>query len=409
VHVFTLSRSAGEGHVNLFGLEITDRYRAEQALRDANRRKNEFLAVLSHELRNPLAPIRSALHLLREAQQDTERSRRAMAVIARQTNQLTRLVDDLLDVARISRGRVQLRRDRIELTRIVQDTVEDHRSVFDERIVALRVSIDPGPLWIDGDAARMNQIVGNLLQNAAKFTNAHGHVEVSLERAGPGHAALRVADDGIGIDPEVLPGIFEAFTQVDDSLDRSFGGLGLGLALVKALVDMHGGRVEARSAGLGRGAEVTVSLPLMADVSVAPEAAERSSRAPRARQRVLVIEDNVDAAEMLREGLEMSDHDVAVAHDGDEGLAKALAFEPEIVICDIGLPGLNGYEVARRIRAGGSCSPTLIALTGYALPDDREKALEAGFHHHLAKPCEMAALENLLAKVSADTRSASSS
>jgi PAS domain S-box-containing protein len=399
-HVFTLSRSAGEGHVNLFGLDITDRKHAEDALRDADQRKNEFLGVLSHELRNPLAPIRNALHLLRDGPKGDERSARAVAVIERQTNQLTRLVDDLLDVARISRGLVQIQHGRIELTRVVEDTVEDHRSVFDARRVTLRVSIDPGPLWVDGDAARLKQIVGNLLLNAAKFTNVHGRVEVILERADPAHAVFRVADDGIGIDPEVLPNIFEAFTQADDTLDRSFGGLGLGLTLVKALVEMHGGRVEARSAGLGHGVEVTVSLPLVRDVGVVMEAPQRTPRASRARQRVLVIEDNVDAAETLREGLEMNDHDVSIAHDGEEGLAKVLALKPEIVICDIGLPGLDGYEVARRIRADSGCSPTLIALTGYALPQDRAKAFEAGFDHHLAKPCEMSTLENLLATLS---------
>jgi PAS domain S-box-containing protein len=401
VHVFTLSRSAGEGHVNLFGLDITDRKRAEDALREANRRKSEFLGVLSHELRNPLAPIRNALHLLHRGPEDAVRASRATAVIERQTNQLARLVDDLLDVTRISRGKIQLRRHRVELTELVRYTVEDHRPAFDARGVALGVRIVPGPIWIDADAARLTQVVGNLLQNAAKFTRPHGHVAVRVERDGAAHASIRVSDDGIGIHSEVLPSIFEPFTQADDSLDRSLGGLGLGLSLSKAIVEMHGGRVEAKSPGLGRGTELTVSLPVLTDVGGEREPAPARRRPPAVRRRVLVIDDNVDAAEMLRETLAMSDHEVAVAHDGEDGLAKARAFKPDIVICDIGLPTLDGYEVARRIRADRTLSPELIAVTGYALPEDQAKAFEAGFHHHLAKPFDLTALEALLAEVSA--------
>ncbi len=397
VHVFALSRSAGEDHVNLFGLDITGRKRAEEALREGDRRKSEFLGVLSHELRNPLAPIRNALHVLRGVPGGTDRASRAIAVIERQTSQLTRLVDDLLDVTRISRGKIQLRRHRVELTDLVRHTAEDHRPAFDARAVELGLRIDPGPLWIDADAARIAQIVGNLLQNSAKFTNPKGHVAVSVERAGSAHVAIRVADDGIGIDPVVLPGIFEPFTQADDSLDRSHGGLGLGLALVEALVEMHGGRVEARSPGLERGAEFTVTLPLAADGVAGREAAPEPRRAPGGRRRVLVIEDNLDGAEMLRETLAMSGHEVVLAHDGEEGVAKARALKPDVVICDIGLPGLDGYEVARRIRADRALSPILIALTGYALPEDQAKALEAGFHRHLAKPFDIAALEAVLA------------
>jgi PAS domain S-box-containing protein len=378
-------------------VDVTVRKHAEAAVEEANRRKSEFLGVLSHELRNPLAPIRNALHVMRLAPEGSDRAQRAMAVIERQTEHLTRLVDDLLDVTRISRGKIQLRRHRVELTELVRHAVDDHRPVFDARSIALSEHMDVGPLWIDADATRVTQVVGNLLQNSAKFTTAQGRVAVSVARAGPAHAAIRVTDDGIGIDPEVLPSIFDAFTQADESLDRSFGGLGLGLALVKALVEMHGGHVEARSAGLGRGTEFTVSLPLGAD-DAGWQAPPEARRVPGARRRVLVIEDNLDAAEMVRETLEMSDHEVAVARDGEDGLVRVHAFKPDIVICDIGLPGLNGYEVARRIRADGSLSPTLIALTGYALPEDQAKAFEAGFHHHLAKPFEFAALEELLAK-----------
>jgi PAS domain S-box-containing protein len=379
-------------------VDVTERKQAEEALAESNRRKAEFLGVLSHELRNPLAPIRTAVHVLRRAPRGADGARRAVAVIDRQVNQLARLVDDLLDVTRISRGRIQLRRGRVEVAELVRQAVEDHRAVFEARSIALATRLDPGPLWIDADAARVAQVVGNLLSNAAKFTRAHGHVAVTVERRGDALVAIGVTDDGIGIAPELLPSIFEPFTQADDSLDRSFGGLGLGLALVKALVEMHGGRVEARSQGLGRGAELTVSFPLAAQAGAdGAEATAAARRAPAAPRRVLVVEDNVDAAEMLGEILAAAGHEVAIAHDGEAGVARARAFAPDVVICDIGLPGLDGYEVARRIRADGARSPTLIALTGYALPDDRERALEAGFDRHLAKPFELTALEELLA------------
>jgi two-component system CheB/CheR fusion protein len=396
--VFTLSRSAGEAHVNLYGLDITDRKRAEEALRDANRRKSEFLAVLSHELRNPLAPIGNALHLLRRAPNDPDRASRAMAVIERQTSQLTRLVEDLLDVTRISQGKIQLRRERVELGDLVRRVVEDHRTGFEARGVALGTSIAAGPLQVDADAARITQVVGNLLHNAAKFTKAGGHVAVSVERVEPGRATIRVRDDGIGIGADVLPRLFEPFTQADESLDRSAGGLGLGLALVRTLVEMHGGEVEAKSPGLGRGAEFTITLPLVAGGGVQAETAPVTLRPRAGRRRVLVIEDNLDAAETLREALLMNDHEVAVAHGGEAGLAKAREFRPDVVICDIGLPGLDGYEVARRIRGDLQLSPTLIALTGYALPEDQVRAREAGFDHHLPKPFDIAALEEVLTR-----------
>jgi PAS domain S-box-containing protein len=382
-------------------LDITERKRAEEALHEANRKRSEFIGVLSHELRNPLAPIRNALHILRHAPEGSDHASLAKVIIERQTNQLTKLVDDLLDITRMSRGKIQLRRRRIDLTALVRHAVEDHRPVYDSRHIALNLRVDVAPLWIDADATRITQIIGNLLQNAVKFTNAHGHVAVSVERAAPSRASIRIADDGIGIAPEVLPRIFEQFTQADESLHRSFGGLGLGLALVKGLVDRHGGRVEARSHGLGRGSEFTVTLPLVADVTAAPNVSPAARRMRTARRRVLVIEDSVDTAETLREALVMGHHEVAVAHDGEEGLATARVLKPDVILCDIGLPGLDGYEVARRIRADPTLSPRLIALTGYALPEDQRRAFEAGFHQYLAKPFEIAELEEVLAKATA--------
>jgi PAS domain S-box-containing protein len=388
------------GAVGAF-IDITERVRAEEALREADRRKNEFLGVLSHELRNPLAPIRNAIHILNRAPEGSDQAARAKAVIERQTNQLTRLVDDLLDVTRISRGKIQLRRGRVELTELVRQVVEDHRPIFASRNIALSLRIDAGPQWTDADAMRIAQVIGNLLQNAAKFTNTDGHVIVSVGQDGPSHAMIQVADDGIGITPEMLRHVFEAFSQADESLGRGgYGGLGLGLALVKGLVEMHDGRVEARSPGLGKGTEFTISLPLLRDAGM-PLESPPTATAAAGRLRLLVIEDNLDGAETLKEILEMGGHEVAVAHEGQAGIATAHSFKPDVVLCDIGLPGFDGYEVARQIRADPSISPTLIALTGYTRPEDQRRAFKAGFDHHLGKPVQILDLERVLATITA--------
>ncbi len=377
-----------------------ERGRAEQALRDADVRKNEFLGVLSHELRNPLAPIRNAIHTLNHAPEGSDQAIRARAVIDRQTSQLTRLVDDLLDATRISHGKIQLRRSRVELTNLLRQVVEDHRPIFASRGIDLRLCIDVAPQWIEADATRINQVVGNLLQNAAKFTDAHGHVIVSVVQEGASQAVVHVVDDGIGIDPEMMGHVFEPFTQADGSLHRGQGGLGLGLALVKGLVELHGGRVEVRSRRPDNGTEFTISLPLLPEAAESPEPPVTAPAAAR-RLRLLLIEDNLDSAESLREVLESSGHEVAVAHDGQEGVAAARSFRPDVVLCDIGLPGLDGYEVARRIRADPSISPALIALTGYTRPEDQSEAFSAGFDHHLGKPVIFRDLEQILASVTA--------
>ncbi|WP_242342331.1 ATP-binding protein [Anaeromyxobacter terrae] len=370
--------------------------RSNALLRETDRRKDEFLGVLSHELRNPLAPIRNALSLLDRVEPGGDDAARAKAIIDRQVVHLTRIVDDLLDVTRISRGKIRLKRSRVELADLLRRTVEDHRTLFASRDIAVEVRLGEVPAWLDADATRLAQVIGNLLQNAAKFTDRGGHVEVTLERQA-GEGVVRVRDDGAGIPAEMLGRVFEPFTQADDSLHRSRGGLGLGLSLVKGLVTLHGGSVEARSGGAGRGAELVVHLPL-APESPLLRAETPVPVTPGGPLRVLVIEDNVDAAETLRELLLMWGHDVTVAHDGAAGVERARALRPEVVLCDIGLPVMNGYEVARALRADPALSSTfLVAVTGYALPEDRRLAAEAGFSRHLAKPVSLETLEQLLA------------
>jgi len=372
--------------------------RAEEALRAADRRKTEFLAVLSHELRNPLAPVQNALWLLDRAEPHGEQANRARQVIQRQLAHLGRIVDDLLDVTRITRGKVILQRARVDAVELVRRTIEDYQPLFAERGIRVVQHLEPVPLWLDADATRISQAVGNLLQNAAKFVERGGEVDIAVTHAPTGSVLIRVRDDGIGIAPEMVRRIFEPFTQADDSLDRSRGGLGLGLSLVKGFVELHGGSVEVRSEGPGKGAEFQIRLPVAPENAVLPPAHHQPVRI--ARRRVLVIEDNADAADTLRDLLLMWGHEVQVAYDGREGLATACAFRPDLVLCDIGLPAMDGYEVARAIRAEPALtSLLLVALTGYATPEDRRRAAAAGFHRHLAKPVAIEQLEDVLAAV----------
>ncbi len=378
--------------------DVTDRKRSEEALREADRRKDHFLAVLSHELRNPLAPIRNGIHILRRAQPGSEPARRAEAVIDRQVDQLAHLVDDLLDVTRISRNLVQLQRRNVELNELVHRTAEDHRSLFQERGIRLEVETAPDPVYVDADPNRLAQVVGNLLQNAAKFTGQGGCARVSVA-AEPvaGRAFLRVADDGVGMTPEMLSRLFQPFMQADETLDRTRGGLGLGLALVKGLVELHGGTIRAHSAGPGTGAQLEVRLPLAP--APAPVIQTAPAAAPRVGRRILVIEDNADAAETLRQVLELQGHEVVgVAGTGPDGLERARSAHPEVVLCDIGLPLMDGYAVARAFRADEDLKATrLVALSGYAQPEDLRRAVDAGFDGHMAKPPDLDELERLLA------------
>jgi two-component system CheB/CheR fusion protein len=377
--------------------------RANERLQEADRRKDEFLGVLSHELRNPLAPIQNSLFIAARSPPGSEQTRRALAVIERQVAQLTRLVDDLLDVTRIARGKVRLQRKAVDLRALASRTAEDYQPLFAKHGLTLEVAIGDAPLSVSADPTRLTQIIGNLLHNAVKFTPPGARTTLSIRRADERSAEIAVEDTGHGIAPEVLTQLFRPFVQAETTLERSAGGLGLGLALVRGLAELHGGSVSAHSDGLGRGARFAVRIPL--ERRKAPRlAVVGADRPPSASaRRVLVVEDNVDAAESLKEALELTDHDVELAFSGPEGIERARALRPDVVLCDIGLPGLNGFEVAKAIRADPALeSTTLVALSGYALPEDVDRAKAAGFDLHVAKPPDLGALERSIAEARAD-------
>lgn len=382
---------------------LYERKRAEEALRQADRRKDEFLATLAHELRNPLAPIRNSLQIMRLAEDDSDTVERARQIIERQIEQMVRLVDDLLDLSRITRNKVEIRRERVEVQAIVESAVETSRPLIDACGHELDVSLPEHAVWLNADLARMAQVVANLLNNAAKYTPAGGHIGLAAEVDGE-EAVLRVRDDGIGIPAEALPHIFEMFAQADTSVARSHGGLGIGLTLVKSLVEMHQGTVEVRSAGLGQGSEFVVRVPRVAEKS--PEAAEQAGETETSQEppslRILVVDDNRDSAESLGTLLDVMGNQVRTANDGPASLEEARSFRPHVILLDIGMPGMSGYEVAQRIREHPELrKATLVAVTGWGQDEDRRRSREAGFDHHLTKPVELAALERLLASRSA--------
>jgi signal transduction histidine kinase/CheY-like chemotaxis protein len=395
VHVDAVPEARGEAVEWRCRAALTDvtEQKAAAALRESDRRKSEFLAVLSHELRNPLAPISSAIHLLEHAPGDGEQARRAKAVIERQTRHLTRLVDDLLDLTRITKGKVELKVELVDLRELVRQTRDDHRATFEERGVELRLDEPAGPVFVRGDPTRLAQVVGNLLHNAAKFTPRGGAAGLAVSTA-RGRAEIRVRDSGIGIDAGQLENLFEPFAQADHGLARTRGGLGLGLSLLKGLVELHGGTVVASSCGAGRGSEFVVSLPLASRPPVAHAPAAVRKALPRS---VVIIEDNHDAAVTLADLLALDGHKVEFALDGRSGVELVQRVRPDIVLCDIGLPDLSGYEVARALRADETLRGTrLVALSGYAQSEDRERAREAGFDAHLAKPPALEELNALL-------------
>jgi signal transduction histidine kinase/ActR/RegA family two-component response regulator len=364
-------------------------------LADADRRKNEFLAMLGHELRNPLSAV---LNAITAADLDESRRDRAIDIARRQTAQLARLVDDLLDVARITQGRIALRKKTVGAVDIAEQAVEQNRGAAEARRQRLVIIAPPESraIRVDVDPARMQQVISNLIQNASKFTPARGRIEVTVRRQGA-DVAIRVRDTGIGIAPEMLPRVFDLFAQGDVAMDRSQGGLGIGLTLVKQLVTMHGGRVEARSEGLGAGSEFEISLPIMGN-SVKDTPLENAPTG-RGSSRVLIVEDNADAAESLQMLLELLGHQVRVAHDGFVALDILAENTFEAVLVDIGLPAMDGYTLARHIRALPATEKIrLVALTGYGQDEDRRRALAAGFDHHIVKPVDIDRLQALLAE-----------
>jgi PAS domain S-box-containing protein len=401
VHANPLHDESGRliGTVNVL-VDVTGLKEAEERLRDADRRKDEFLATLAHELRNPLAPIRNALQLLRLDGSNPVTLERARAMMERQLHHMVRLIDDLMDISRITRNKLALRKERVELAAVVRSAVEAARPAIEAAGHELRIALPIEPIYLDADLTRLAQVFANLLNNAAKYMEPGGRIQL-CGALNDGEVVVRVRDTGIGIPPDMLPRIFEIFTQVERSLERAQGGLGIGLSLARGLVEMHGGTIEAHSAGPGRGSEFRVRLPVLdteevdepqvADAGEWPDAGEK-------KRRILVVDDNKDSAASLSKMLELTGNEVRTAHDGLQAVEAARTFQPEVVLLDIGLPKLNGYDAARRIRAlPGGQSMFLIALTGWGQDEDKRRSAEAGFNLHLVKPMDPAALENLLA------------
>jgi len=389
--------------------DFTERKRAEEKLQrlaadlsEADRRKNEFLAMLAHELRNPLAPISNAARALRLASADPAAVESASKMLERQVGQMSRLVDDLLDMSRITRGKIELRREQVELAPIVEQAVEAVRPHYQSMNHELTVVLPSQPMRLNADPARLTQVIDNLLNNAGKFTDKGGRIALTVERDGD-QARIRVRDSGIGVAADQLPRLFEMFVQVDTSLERSRDGLGIGLTLVKTLVEMHGGSIEARSDGPGRGSEFEVRLPLLAESAQPASIATTAKPVAAVRRRVLIVDDSEDGAESLSLLLQVSGFETHKACDGVEAVETAERLKPDAILLDIGLPRLNGYEVCRRVRAlPWGDTLTLIALTGWGQEDDRRKSHDAGFDGHLVKPVEFPALMSLLDSLTAE-------
>jgi PAS domain S-box-containing protein len=377
--------------------QLVAQARVAEALREVDRRKDEFLAMLSHELRNPLAPIAMAIEIMRLREPADDSIVWARDVIARQTAQLTRLVDDLLDVSRITLGKITLNRSALDLRPIVAQAVEAAQPLLSARDHQLAIDVSAGPLPVWGDGARLTQIISNLLNNAARFTADGGHIALAVRREGA-QVVLSVKDDGVGIPPEMRERVFDMFTQIEWPAQRKQEGLGIGLALVKRLVEMHDGEIEARSEGSGRGSELVVRLPIAPDAMIADGMAPAARDAGRSRpERILVVDDNVDAAESLSRLLRLHAHEVRVVYDGLAALAAARDMHPDVVLLDIGLPKMDGLEVAKNLRAhGDGPRPLLVAMTGFGQAEDRARTAAAGFDHHLTKPVDPKLLQSLM-------------
>jgi PAS domain S-box-containing protein len=376
-----------------------DLRKGEQALRDADRRKDEFLALLAHELRNPLAPVRYAIATIKKAGRSPEQQKRAEAVIERQVDHMSRLLDDLLDVSRITRGSLELKKTRTELTLVIGTAIDAARPLFESKRHQLSLDLPKQAIALEADPVRLAQVFSNLLINAAKYTDPGGHIALRAVQQDK-EVSISVCDDGIGLSPEMIPRLFTLFFQTQSDLDRSEGGIGVGLALVRGLVTLHGGTVEARSGGLHKGSEFLVRLPI--GVPAAHEPTTEHPAGGRAPLKVLVVDDNRDAAESCAALLSLNDHQVRMAFDGQHAIETASTFHPDVLLLDIGLPDMSGYQVATKIRAmSWAATVVLIAVTGWGQHEDKRRAVEAGFDHHMTKPISGEALESLLNSLAA--------
>ena len=392
-----------DGGIAFFFRDVTERRQAQEQLTVADRRKDEFLAMLAHELRNPLAPIGAAADLLQRARLDEAQVRQTSQIIGRQVRHMTSLVDDLLDVSRVTRGLVALHTERLDIRHIVNDAIEQVTPLIHARRQHLTLALPPQSPLVEGDRKRLVQVLANLLNNAAKYTHEGGQITLSTEVRDT-HVLLHVTDDGIGMAPELVTRAFELFSQAERSSDRSLGGLGLGLALVKSLIDLHHGTVTCQSAGQGKGSTFTVCLPRMASeapVAESPAAGTMNTPAPSDQLRIMVVDDNEDAAAMLALLLESNGHEVHVEHAALPALAASEHAAPHVFLLDIGLPDIDGVELARRLRARANAQQAvLVAITGYGQEQDRARTAAAGFNHHLVKPVDMQKLYAILDEVS---------
>src|SRR5687768_11695330 len=387
------------------GIDITDRVRAVEALREADRRKDEFLATLAHELRNPLAPIASGLHILRTAGDNPEVASTAREIMERQVAQMVRLVDDLLDVARITTGKVELRSEVFDLAAAVNDAVETSRPLLEKNGQPLSVSLPDTPVHANADRTRLAQVFANLLNNSAKFSDRGQPIAVSLAQEDQ-DAVIRVRDAGVGGAREALPGIFDMFGQADSHDSRKGGGLGIGLSLVKRIAEMHGGSVEARSEGIGRGSEFVVRIPSIAAARPDADREPPVVKVPMLKRRILVVDDNTDAAESLAALLSINGHETRLAHDGLRAVEEAKAFQPDVVFLNIGMPTVYGHETASRIsKELWGKNKVLVALTGWGQSEDRRRSQEAGFNHHLVKPADPTVVAKLISSLARPNRS----
>jgi signal transduction histidine kinase len=368
--------------------DVTEQRHAATELREADRRKNEFLATLAHELRNPLAPIRQSVVVAQSPRASPAQRQRSFEIIERQVAHMARLIEDLVEASRISRGRLELRLQATTLGAALLAAVETARPMIEARSQTLTVQVPEEPIQLNADPVRLAQVFINLLANAAKYTNPHGHIELRAA-AQDGQAAVSVRDDGIGISPEMLPRVFDLFSQANTALERTEGGLGIGLALARGIVVLHGGRIEARSAGAGRGSEFIVTLPMRTSSAAHPAAPAAAEAEAHCVRRILVADDNIDAADSLAMSLKLRGHEVEIAHDGRRALEIAAILHPQIALLDVGMPELNGYDLARRIRAHSwGRHMKLVAVTGWGQDEDRRQALAAGFDEHLTKPID---------------------